>query len=172
MQQTVGLHKLAIFFIFGLCPALSVSSVAQNKGTATAGLGSGERLLEGEREFRARIDSFFKYLQSEKTSEAFASLTKGSPMSKKPESVNALVKQTSEVMKAYGQARSNELIRVNRLGAKLIRFTYFSYSDDAPLRWEFISFNGKAGWQLLDISVNSDFESLFNAQPSRLPSGR
>jgi hypothetical protein len=49
------------------------------------------------------------------------------------------------------------------VGARIVRFTYLSHSENYPLKWEVFCYRGKAGWQLLDFAVNSDIASLFGA---------
>ena len=88
-------------------------------------------------------------------------------MAAKQESIDKLVEDTAQITETYGNVRAHELIRVSRLGSRMVRFTYLTYSDDFPLKWELYCFLGKAGWQMLDFNVNNDFKDLFDAPGTR-----
>ena len=88
----------------------------------------------------------------------------GSPLGENRESVEKLVAETQDIVKTYGEIRDHELIKISRLGSRIIRFTYFTYSDNYPLKWEIYCFLGKSGWQVLDFSVNNKFTELFDGE--------
>jgi len=127
------------------------------------GIGRLEKTLEGEREVRIRIEGFFVKLQANEVAGAFADLFKGSPQSTKPEVVSGFVNQTEDITKKFGKITSHEMIHVQRVGKKLLHFTYLSHSDHYPLKWEIYCYQGKGGWQLLDFSVNTDLAGLFGS---------
>ncbi len=146
-----------------------VGSFAQNEAPATperslAGLGRFEKTLGGENEIRARVEAFFKGIENGKAENAFRTLMKGSPLGENTESVDKLVAETQDIVKTYGEIRDHELIKIRRLGSRIIRFTYFTYSDNYPLKWEIYCFLGKSGWQTLDFSVNNKFTELFDEE--------
>jgi len=121
-----------------------------------------EKTLEKEQEIRARIDQFFTQIIAGNSSDAFAELLKGSPLGANQEEIGRIVKDTEDMLKTSGRIHSKELLRISRLGSRLIRFTYLSYSDDNPLRWEVFAYLGKSGWQILTFSVNNRIAELFD----------
>ena len=127
------------------------------------GLGRAVKTLEGERAIRGRIDAFFKQIIAGETSEAFAGLMEGSPLGMRKKAIDDLVADTAKIVESYGAIRSYEALRISRLGSRMIRITYLSYSDDYPLKWEIYCFLGtKSGWQILDLAVNNSFTELFD----------
>ena len=147
--------------IVSLASALPLTLPAQTP--PPPGIGSLEKTLEGEREVRVRIDSFFVKLKAGDISGAFADIFRGSPQSQQPEVVSGFVTQTEEIVKTFGAITSHEMIAVKRVGKKLLHFTFLSHSDNYPLKWEIYCYRGKTGWQLLDFSVNKDLAALFEA---------
>ena len=128
-----------------------------------------EKTLEGERAIRSRVDKFFVALAEDKSTDAFAGLLKGSPLDANQEEIGRLVQKTDELLKLSGAVRSHELLRVNRLGSRLLRLTYLSYSDALPLHWEMYCFFGKTGWQVLDLNASPRIKELFNDTSIRRP---
>ena len=51
---------------------------------------------------------------------------------------------------------------MDKIGSRIVRLIYFSYSDDFPLKWEIYCYSGKSGWQVLDLNVNTNFYDLFD----------
>ena len=141
----------------------------KEKGPRSAvGIGAIEKTLAGEREIRNRVEAFFTSIEDGKTAEAFTLLMEGSPLGSNKESVDKLVEQTADIVGTYGAIQAHEIIQIKRVGSRLLRFTYFSYSDDYPLKWEFYCFLASSGkWQLLDFSVNNSFEELFDGPTAR-----
>ena len=158
---------MVFLMVFGLGNSLAQNADPSAPARAVSGLGRFEKTLSGEREIRGRVDSFFKNIENNKTKEAFAALMKGSPLGENTESVDKLVAETQDIVKTYGAMRAHELIRISRLGSRIIRFTYFSYSDNYPLKWEIYCFLGKSGWQIIDFIVNSQFKELFDDEKAK-----
>ena len=73
-----------------------------------------------------------------------------------------LVKETEETLKKFGRVKEYEKIKLNKIGSRIVRLIYFSYSDDFPLKWEIYCYSGKSGWQVLDLNVNTNFYDLFD----------
>ena len=159
--------RMSFLMTFGLGNSLAQDADPSAPARAVSGLGRFEKTLGGEREIRDRVDTFFKNIENNKTKEAFATLMKGSPLGENTESVDKLVAETQDIVKTYGAIRAHELIRISRLGSRIIRFTYFSYSDNYPLKWEIYCFLGKSGWQILDFSVNNKFTELFDGEKAK-----
>lgn len=109
-----------------------------------------------------RIGTFFEKLEKEQTSEAFAHLLDNSTIARKKNNVSDLVKETEETLKKFGRVKEYEKIKMDKVGSRIIRLIYFSYSDDFPLKWEIYCYSGKSGWQVLDLNVNTNFYDLFD----------
>ncbi len=165
-QRTTIITLFLTMNLLILC-GLSLSSAQDTNPAAPArspaGLGRFEKTLSGEREIRSRVETFFKSIEGGKTGEAFRALMKGSPLGENTESVDKLVVETKDIVETYGAIKDHELIRISRVGSRTIRFTYFTYSANYPLKWELYCFLGKSGWQILDFSVNNKFTELFDA---------
>ena len=160
---------LTMTFLILCWPARSLAQEAAPSSPARslAGLGRFEKTLSGEIEIRNRVETFFKSIENDKTVDAFDTLMKGSPLGENRESVEKLVAETQDIVKTYGAIRDHELIRISRLGSRIIRFTYFTYTDNYPLKWEIYCFFGKSGWQILDFSVNNKFTELFDKETTK-----
>lgn len=170
-QRTTIITLFLTINVLSVC-WLAISSAqdaATAPGRSAAGLGRFEKTLSGEREIRSRLETFFKDIETGKTGKAFSALMKGSPLGENTESVDKLVAETKDIVETYGTIKDHELIRINRVGSRIIRFTYFTYSDNYPLKWELYCFLGKSGWQILDFSVNNKFTELFDAEMPKLP---
>ena len=152
-----------LLIICGLALSSAQDANPAAPARSPAGLGRFEKTLNGEREIRGRVETFFKGIETGKAGEAFSALMKGSPLGENTESVDKLVVETQDIVEAYGVIKDHELIRISRVGSRIIRFTYFTYSDNYPLKWELYCFLGKSGWQILDFSVNNKFTELFDA---------
>ena len=109
-----------------------------------------------------RIGTFFEKLEKEQTSEAFAHLLDNSTIARKKNNVADLVKETEETLKKFGRVKEYEKIKMDKVGSRIVRLIYFSYSDDFPLKWEIYCYSGKSGWQVLDLNVNTNFYDLFD----------
>lgn len=109
-----------------------------------------------------RIGTFFEKLEKEQTSEAFAHLLDNSTIARKKNNVSDLVKETEETLKKFGRVKEYEKIKMDKVGSRIVRLIYFSYSDDFPLKWEIYCYSGKSGWQVLDLNVNTNFYDLFD----------
>ena len=73
-----------------------------------------------------------------------------------------MVKETEETLKKLGRVKEYEKIKMDKIGSRIVRLIYFSYSDDFPLKWEIYCYSGKSGWQVLDLNVNTNFYDLFD----------
>jgi hypothetical protein len=155
----VAKYGLGLFLLTQPCGAQESPAPSPR---AADGIGRMEKTLEGERAIRVRIDKFFVALAEEKSTDAFAGLLKGSPLDANQEEIGRLVQKTEELLKLSGAIRSHELLRVNRLGSRLLRLTYLSYSDALPLHWELYCFLGKTGWQVLDLNASPRIKELFD----------
>lgn len=109
-----------------------------------------------------KIGTFFEKLEKEQTSEAFAHLLDNSTIGRKKNNVADLVKETEETLKKFGRVKEYEKIKMDKIGSRIVRLIYFSYSDDYPLKWEIYCYSGKSGWQVLDLNVNTNFYDLFD----------
>ena len=109
-----------------------------------------------------RIGTFFEKLEKELTSEAFAHLLESSTIARKKNNVSDLVKETEETLKKFGRVKEYEKIKMDKIGSRIVRLIYFSYSDDFPLKWEIYCYSGKLGWQVLDLNINTNFYDLFD----------
>ena len=109
-----------------------------------------------------RIGTFFEKLEKEQTPEAFAHLLDNSTIGRKKNNVADLVKETEETLKKFGRIKEYEKIKMDKIGSRIVRLIYFSYSDDFPLKWEIYCYSGKSGWQVLDLNVNTNFYDLFD----------
>ena len=83
-----------------------------------------------------RIGTFFEKLEKELISEAFAHLLESSTIARKKNNVADLVKETEETLKKFGRLKEYEKIKMDKVGSRIVRLIYFSYSDDFPLEWE------------------------------------
>ena len=151
--------------VFALSPPILGLETAsgQDSPKSAVGIGRVEKTLEGEREIRTRVEAFFVTVESGKLADAFASLMTGSPAATDPQNAERFAAQTTDVIEEFGTITSHEIIEIKRVGSRLMRFTYLSYSDDYPLKWEIYTFLGKTGWRLLDFSVNKNLEALFDS---------
>ena len=154
---------ISLLIICGLASSSAQDTNPAAPERSAAGLGRFEKTLSGEREIRSRVEAFFKGIEAGTTGEAFSALMKGSPLGENTESVDKLVVETKDIVETYGAIKDHELIRISRVGSRIIRFTYLTYSDNYPLKWELYCFLGKSGWQILDFSVNNKFTELFDA---------
>ena len=109
-----------------------------------------------------RIGTFFEKLEKEQTFEAFTHLLDNSTIARKKNNVADLVKETEETLKKFGRVKEYEKIKMDKVGSRIVRLIYFSYSDDFPLKWEIYCYSGKSGWQVLDLNVNTNFYDLFD----------
>ncbi|MCH2061340.1 MAG: hypothetical protein MK183_12000 [Verrucomicrobiales bacterium] len=159
--------RILLLLILGLGASPAQDAAPSAPARSATGLGRFEKTLGGEREIRDRVETFFKNIENGNTKDAFTALMKGSPLGENTESVDKLVAETQDIVKTYGAIRDHELIRISRLGSRIIRFTYFSYSDNYPLKWEIYCFLGKSGWQTLDFSVNNKFTELFEGEKTK-----
>lgn len=156
--------RIPLLIICGLVTSPAQDAAPSSPARSLAGLGRFEKTLGGEREIRTRVEAFFKGIENGKPEAAFGTLMQGSPLGENTESVDKLVAETQDIVKTYGEVRDHELIKISRLGSRIIRFTYFTYSDNYPLKWEIYCFLGKSGWQILDFSVNNKFTELFDKE--------
>ena len=110
-----------------------------------------------------RIENFFDSLKQGKTNLAFTVLLENSPIAKDKENISKLVTETDQTLKKYGKIKEYEKIKTDSIGSRNVRFTYFSYSDNFPLKWEIYCYSGKSGWQILDFNLNNNFYHLFDS---------
>jgi hypothetical protein len=104
---------------------------------------------------------FFALLQKNQVEEAYASLTRGSKFSERPEDVRNLKAKTSEAIQLFGEIQGSELIESKAVGANLLRRTYLSLGRDFPLRWRFYFYRTEKKWRLVDLRVDDRLGGIF-----------
>ncbi len=159
-------HRLAalvtVASAISLCPAQD-SAAPATPPTSAVGLAAGDRPLPEEREIRTRVEAFFTAIESGEVSDAFTELLRGAPLGANNEEVKKLIDTSNAIIADYGAIRAHELLRVKRVGGRMIRFTYLTYSEDYPLRWEVVCYLSMSGrWQVLHILSNNSFQDLFD----------
>ena len=121
-----------------------------------------ETSKKSESPIEKRIENFFNSLKKEQTNLAFSKLLENSPIAKDKANITKLVNETDQTLKKYGKIKEFEKIKKDSIGSRNVRFTYFSYSDKFPLKWEIYFYSGKSGWQILDFNLNNNFYHLFD----------
>lgn len=122
-----------------------------------------ETSKKSESPIEKRIENFFNSLKREQTNLAFSKLLENSPIAKDKANITKLVNETDQTLKKYGKIKEFEKIKKDSIGSRNVRFTYFSYSDNFPLKWEIYFYSGKSGWQILDFNLNNNFYHLFDS---------
>ncbi len=127
---------------------------------------SGERSLEKEFVLREMLDAFFGSVQAGELETAFKELLKDSKIGQSKALVDNLITKTKRIGDTFGKMEGWEMIRAERVGARLIRISYLGYPEDLPLRWQFYCYRGRDKWQIVDISVSDNLGELFGDPPS------
>ena len=73
-----------------------------------------------------------------------------------------MVIETVVTFNNFGRVMAYVKIKMDKVGSRIVRLIYFSYSDDFPLKWEIYCYSGKSGWQVLDLNINTNFYDLFD----------
>ena len=148
----VALKKILMFCQIFLC-AFQIGNLQADQETSK----------KSESPIEKKIENFFNSLKKEQTNLAFSKLLENSPIAKDKANITKLVNETDQTLKKYGKIKEFEKIKKDSIGSRNVRFTYFSYSDNFPLKWEIYFYSGKSGWQILDFNLNNNFNHLFNS---------
>ena len=148
----VALKKILILSLISLCTS-QIGNLQADEETSK----------KSESPIEKRIENFFNSLKKEQTNLAFSKLLENSPIAKDKANITKLVKETDQTLKKYGKIKEFEKIKKDSIGSRNVRFTYFSYSDNFPLKWEIYLYSGKSGWQILDFNLNNNFYHLFDS---------
>ena len=148
----VALKKILMFCQIFLC-TFQIGNLQADQETSK----------KSESPIEKRIENFFNSLKKEQTSLAFSKLLENSPIAKNKANITKLVNETDQTLKKYGKIKEFEKIKKDSIGSRNVRLTYFSYSDNFPLKWEIYFYSGKSGWQILDFNLNNNFNHLFNS---------
>ena len=150
--NSAALKKILILALIFLC-AFQIGNLQANLETSKT----------SESPIEKRIENFFNSLKRGQTDLAFSKLLENSPIAKDKANITKLVNETDQTLKKYGKIKEFEKIKKDSIGSRNVRFTYFSYSDNFPLKWEIYFYSGKSGWQILDFNLNNNFYHLFNS---------
>ena len=148
----VALKKILMFCQIFLC-AFQIGNLQADQETSK----------KSESPIEKRIENFFNSLKKEQTNLAFSKLLENSPIAKDKANITKLVNETDQTLKKYGKIKEFEKIKKDSIGSRNVRLTYFSYSDNFPLKWEIYFYSGKSGWQILDFNLNNNFYHLFDS---------
>jgi len=148
----VALKKILILSLISLCTS-QIGNLQADEETSK----------KSESPIEKRIENFFNSLKKEQTNLAFSKLLENSPIAKDKANITKLVNETDQTLKKYGKIKEFEKIKKDSIGSRNVRFTYFSYSDNFPLKWEIYFYSGKSGWQILDFNLNNNFYHLFDS---------
>lgn len=150
--NSVALKKILILSLIFLCTS-QIGNLHADEETSK----------KTESPIEKRIENFFNSLKKEQTNLAFSKLLENSPIAKDKANITKLVNETDQTLKKYGRIKEFEKIKKDSIGSRNVRFTYFSYSDNFPLKWEIYFYSGKSGWQILDFNLNNNFYHLFES---------
>jgi len=104
---------------------------------------------------------FFKMIEAGRILDAYDQLFAGSQIpAQKPQAVEMLKKQTSNILSLYGKIVGLEKIREERIGESIIRLAYILKLETAPTIWEFYFYKPGDNWFLANITFNDQVQSL------------
>ena len=110
----------------------------------------------------AKTDLFFNVLAKQGSAVAYPELFKGSSLMNKTETVEAMIKQTDEALKAFGNLEAFERIDLRRKGARLVSVTYLGACTEWPIQWNFVFYYGGSRWRILDIKVTNEVNQMID----------
>ena len=110
----------------------------------------------------AKTDLFFNMLAKQGSAAAYPELFKGSSLMDKPGTVEAMIEQTDEALKAFGNLEAFERIDLRRKGARLVSVTYLGACTEWPIQWNFVFYYGGSRWRILDIKVTNEVNQMID----------
>lgn len=117
----------------------------------------------------ARVQSFLEGISPGATQAAYQELLAGSPLLKRTEAVEALVKKTDELGARYGACRGFEPIAAQRVGSDLVLLKHLYKCEDFPVVFYFAFYRTPRGdgatetnnnWRVIIVRFDTELELL------------
>jgi hypothetical protein len=68
---------------------------------------------------------------------------------------------STQIKPVFGNAIGQEFVREEKLGASLVKYTFFQKRDKGPVRWQFIFYRGIANWSLCCWNMDGEIMKYF-----------
>lgn len=114
-------------------------------------------------ELHEKCSEFFAELIKGDYNEAYKKLLKKSPILKKKEDVETLLKQTKRAIRLYGNMSGFEPVSFEAATKSYVRLRYLSIHEDLPMRWIFTFYKSpKRGWIVSNVRFDDMTEFFFS----------
>jgi len=156
--------------VIGLLLSFQLTTTAEPNYLQPAGSG---QIDEDLAEVGSRVSTFLRDLVGGRTESAFDDLLEASPLQNDAERVTQLKIQVGQFENRFGEAIRGEKIRLEPLGASMIRAVYLMHNEDFPVVWRvtFHRSDTTGEWRVVSISYDTNYEGLpaSEAPPRLLP---
>lgn len=155
--------------IFGLIIVFSLLfanvSFAQEEGVQKYRPGNSAKLFpinSAPSELQSKVSLFFKDLIRSEVSKAYERLLENSPLLKKEQDLQNLVKQTTRSMEIYGAVKGFEGVDSEIVTESMVKMRYLGLHGKYPMRWIFTFYKSpELGWLLINIKFDDMSEYFF-----------
>lgn len=111
------------------------------------------------------VAEFFKGVKAGKVNQAYDGLLQGSGIAQaKPQDVDVLKSQTSNIVSFYGPILDSEIVREEKFGNSIVRLVYILKHEKGPIIWQFYFYRPHGKWFLGKIDFNDQFQNLEKTQ--------
>lgn len=111
------------------------------------------------------VADFINDVNAGKISQAYDGLLQGSGIAQaKPQDLEVLKSQTSNLLSFYGSVLDSEIVREEKIGNSIVRLVYILKHEKTPVIWQFYFYRPHGKWFLGKIDFNDQFQNLEKTQ--------
>lgn len=112
-----------------------------------------------------RSDNFFEHLIKKQISTGYKELLQKSPIARKENEIENLIKQTMNAFELYGELKNYEPVNAEFVSPSYLRLRYLGLHSRYPMRWVFTFYNSPdLGWIITNIKFDDLSEYYFTDQ--------
>jgi len=116
---------------------------------------------EKKAEPKIQAEEFLGFIISGESDKGFDIIFSGTSMEKhKKQQLELIKNQTKSGLPLYGKLIGKEFISEKTYGSRVVKLTYFLYSDLAPITWVFHFYKVDKSWLLYNIVFNDQVQTM------------
>ncbi len=115
-----------------------------------------------DKDAEVKVLKFFKGIMENKIEDSYKLLLEDSPILKKKEDMEKLLKETNLAKKYYGKLAGFEFVSAEKVTESYIRLRYLGVCENYPMRWVFTMYRSPTkGWIVTKVLFDDMSEYYF-----------
>lgn len=152
---------ISLMLVFSIFTAFSQDEGLPKAGSSTkivsdAFFGIDAKIVED-------CDAFFGALSRSEIDGAYRTLLKNSPISRKKEEIDGLIRETKRSITLYGQITGYEPVSAEKVSESMARLRFIGLNEKYPMRWIITFYKSpKYGWIVINVKFDDLSEFFFS----------